>query len=120
LGLLDTLHAFARTRLGARQDADEIRRRHAEHYVSLAERAERALVGPDQRIWLDRLERDVGNLRAALSWAIGANEAELALKLASALWFFWDMRGHLIEGQQWLATALGLPEKGSTRPVQLP
>src|SRR3981189_2605414 len=75
----------------------------------LAERAESALIGPDQRTWLDRLERELGNLRTALQWAVDTEDTALALRLAAALWFFWDMRGHLREGQQWLETALALP-----------
>jgi len=107
-GLLDTLHAFARARLEASDEVGEARRRHAEHYLALAERAEHALVGPNQRAWLDRLEQELENLRAALRWTVETGEAELALRLASALWFFWDMRGHLREGQQWLSTALAM------------
>ncbi len=107
-GLLDTLHAFARTRFDLRNDVRETRRRHAEHYLALADRAERALIGPDQRTWLDRLERELGNLRAGLRWALDEGESGLALRLASALWFFWDMRGHLREGQQWLDAALSM------------
>jgi predicted ATPase/DNA-binding CsgD family transcriptional regulator len=106
-GLLDTLHAFAISRLDQRS-ADETRERHARHFLALAERAERALIGPDQRTWLDRLERELGNFRAALRWAIDRGESPIALRLAAALWFFWDMRGHLREGQQWLESALAL------------
>jgi predicted ATPase/DNA-binding CsgD family transcriptional regulator len=108
-GLLDTLHTFAREHLEATDDAARTRRRHAEHHLALAERAERALIGPDQRTWLDRLERELGNLRLALRWAVDGGETELALRLSTALWFFWDMRGHLREGQQWLDTALAMP-----------
>src|SRR3981189_1454514 len=75
----------------------------------LAERAESALIGPDQRTWLDRLERELGNLRTALQWAVDTEDTALALRLSTALWFFWDMRGHLREGQQWLDTALAMP-----------
>ncbi len=107
-GLLDTLHAFALSRLD-QQSEDETRERHARHFLALAERAERALIGPDQRTWLDRLERELGNFRAALRWAVDRGDSALALRLAAALWFFWDMRGHLREGQQWLDAALALP-----------
>jgi non-specific serine/threonine protein kinase len=103
--LLDTLKAFARSQLEPAQLADA-RRRHAEHYLMLAERAEAALIGPDQRTWLDRLERELGNLRAALAWAIEMHDSSRGLRLAAALWFFWDMRGHLREGQNWLESAL--------------
>jgi len=113
-GLLDTLHAFAQARLKASVAENATRRRHAQHYVTLAEQAERTLIGPDQRTWLDRLERELGNLRNALRWAIDSGEVELALRLAGALWFFWDMRGHLREGQQWLEAALALPGAADT------
>src|SRR5262249_4204985 len=99
----------ALARFEARDDLAEVRRRHAEHYLALAERAERALIGPDQRTWLDRLERELGSLRSALRWAADAGEVEMALRLAGALWFFWDMRGHLREGQEWLEAALDMP-----------
>ncbi|HEY1297149.1 MAG TPA: LuxR C-terminal-related transcriptional regulator [Chloroflexota bacterium] len=105
--LLDTLKSFAEARLTG-SALVEARQRHAAHYLALAERAEQALIGPDQRTWLDRLERELGNLRAALEWFFQANEASNALRLAAALWFFWDMRGHLREGQRWLEAALDL------------
>jgi DNA-binding CsgD family transcriptional regulator len=113
-GLRDTLHAFAISRLD-QSTREEMRDRHALHYLALAERAERALIGPDQRTWLDRRERELGNLRAALRWVIDRGESSLALRLASALWFFWDMRGHLREGQQWLEAALALPTADESR-----
>jgi predicted ATPase/DNA-binding CsgD family transcriptional regulator len=108
-GMLDTLHAFAGGRMEASPDATAVRRRHAEHFLALAESAERALAGPEQRFWLDRLERELENLRTALKWATEVDETELALRLASALWFFWDMRGHLHEGRQSLEVLLALP-----------
>src|SRR4029078_11440461 len=90
-GLLDTLHAFALSRLD-QQSEDDTRDRNARHSLALAERAERALIGPDQRTWLDRLERELGNFRAALRWAVDRGDSALALRLAAALCFFWDMR----------------------------
>src|SRR5262249_62429207 len=76
--------------------------------LARAGRAEKAIIGPDQRTWLDRLERELGNLRAALEWFFQTNQASYALRLAAALWFFWDMRGHLREGQRWLEAALDM------------
>jgi non-specific serine/threonine protein kinase len=103
--LLDTLKSFAGSRL-ARSDLAGARQRHGEHYLALAELADQALIGPDQRSWLDRLERELGNLRASLRWFIDTHQPANALRLAAALWFFWDMRGHLREGQRWLDAAL--------------
>ncbi len=85
-----------------------IRRAHAEYFLALAERAELALMGPEQGEWCDRLEREHGNLRAALAWAIGRSEAETALRLGGALWLFWRLREHVGEGRTWLERALSL------------
>lgn len=92
-------------------DADEqgsACRAHASYFRDLAESSEIALEGPDQRRMLDRLEHDLANLRAALTWSLEENEAETALRLASALWTFWEMRGYVREGREWLERALAL------------
>jgi len=78
-------------------------------FYNLAEQAAPELVGPEQEAWLERLEADHQNLRAALAWALARREAETALRLGTALWLFWHIRGHLAEGRSWLerATAHG-------------
>ena len=73
--------------------------RHAHAMLELAERAAPNLSGADQRQWLDRLERDHDNLRAALDWATARPEPELAARLAFALWRFWQQRGYLNEAR---------------------
>ncbi len=75
-----------------------------------SEAAEAALAGADQVAWLERLEAEHDNLRAALQGALDAGEVELAVRLASALARFWDQRSYLSEGRQWLAAALALPD----------
>jgi tetratricopeptide (TPR) repeat protein len=57
-------------------------------------------------VWLNRLESEHGNLRAALRWALDQGEDAIALRLGAALWRFWLVRGHLIEGRQWLENIL--------------
>jgi predicted ATPase/class 3 adenylate cyclase len=96
----DTIRAFALERLEARGEADEIRRRHAEASLDLARAAAAKLSGDDQRRWLERLERDHENLRAALAWAVEAPNPAIALELPYRLWRFWQKRGHLAEARR--------------------
>ncbi len=107
--MLETIREFATERLVESGKAEEIARRHAAVYVALAERARPELLGSRQKGWLDRLERDNGNLRAALGWAIEQDAAETACRLSAALWRFWQIRGHLREGRAWLERVVALP-----------
>ena len=105
--LLETVRQYAEEHLAA--DALEVvvvRDRHLGWCVALAEEAEPQLKGPDQQAWLVRLEREHGNLRAALGWARGRGESERGLRLALALGRFWYTRGYLSEGRGWLERAL--------------
>jgi predicted ATPase len=104
---LVTIRAYALECLEASEDAEALRRRHATYFLALAEEAEPLLVGgTEQRVWLDRIDQELDNLRAALSWARTAGEAELGLRLAIALAGFWDTRGHRREGREWLEALL--------------
>jgi tetratricopeptide (TPR) repeat protein len=85
-----------------------VRRRHAEHFLTLAEEAYPELEGPDQLEWLERLEAEHDNMRAALTWVLERKEEQLALRLVGALWWFWWMRGHNSEGRRWLEEALAI------------
>ena len=104
--LLESVRQYARERLAERGEADAARRQHATFFLALAEAAEPELIGPDQAAWMERLEREHDNLRAALSWSPEQGERELGARLAAALWRFWWIRGHLSEGRQWLSQAL--------------
>ena len=105
-GMLETIREYGLERLDASGEGEEVRRRHAAFYLALAERVEPELVGREQRRWLARLEAEHGNLRAVLDWAIERGEAEIGLRLGSALWRFWYLRGHAREGERWLARLL--------------
>ena len=105
--MLETIRAYALERLAERGEADEFKRRHAEHFAEFAEEAEmRVLRGAEQAEWIERVEADHDNLRAALGWAHEAQETALELRIAGALRGFWYVRSYLGEGRRWYAQAL--------------
>jgi predicted ATPase len=106
--MLETLRAYARERLAEAGEEDATRARHAAHYVALAETAEPRLRGPEQRAWIERLERDQPSMHAALEWSIGRDEAALALRLIGAQAWFWHQRGHWRTGYAQSTRALAL------------
>jgi predicted ATPase/DNA-binding transcriptional LysR family regulator len=91
--MLETVREYAVERLGNEDDAQGVRRRHAEHFRDLAREARGFARGPAQQEWFDRLEVEQPNIRAALGWATGA-EIELALDLGDALEPLWTRRHH--------------------------
>jgi predicted ATPase/class 3 adenylate cyclase/Tfp pilus assembly protein PilF len=111
--MLETVHEFAREKLGQSAEAEEIKRVHAQYFLTLAEEAYPELKGPDQLEWLERLEAEHDNMRAALSWASERKEVELALRLGGALSWFWSLRGYHSEGRRWLEEALAINGRGS-------
>jgi predicted ATPase/transcriptional regulator with XRE-family HTH domain len=116
--LLETLREYAWQRLVGRGDAEASRERHAAFFLSLAERAEPELRGAEQRAWLAVLAQEHDNLRAALQWTLEREEAELGLRLAGAVWWFWWVRGHQSEGRRWLERLLALSGcGGATQPA---
>jgi predicted ATPase/DNA-binding SARP family transcriptional activator len=106
--MLEALHEYAREQWEP-EDRATTERRHAQCFLTLAEQAASHLEGPDQEVWLERLEREHGNLRAALDWAAAHGEAVLGLRLGGALWDFWQVRGYPTEGRKRLADLLALP-----------
>ncbi len=110
VAMLETVREFGLERLEEAGEGERARRAHALHYLALAEEGAPALVGPEQRAWGARLERERDNLRAALAWACAARETATAQRLASALWRFWLAHGPLSEGRRWLRDALALDD----------
>jgi predicted ATPase/DNA-binding CsgD family transcriptional regulator len=100
-GVLATIRDFARELLESSGESAEAHRRHAEYYLGLAEKAAPQLHGSRQVEWLDRLDVEHGDLRAAMSWCAEHN-LPMALRLGGALWRFWQVRGHVREGRTWL------------------
>ena len=101
--LLETIRQYSVKRLEQSGELNTLRERHLAWYLELAEQAEAHLQGAEQAAWLNRLEREHDNLRAALKWTA---DVEIRLRLASALWRFWYTRGHLTEGRGWLEGTL--------------
>ena len=101
-GLLETVRQFARERLVEDGDAEEWRRRHAEYFASVADEAHDGTRSARQVEWLDRLDADHDNIKAALDWSMAAGEWQLAARIADGAWWFWGLRGHAIVGLPYL------------------
>jgi predicted ATPase len=103
--MLETIHEYAREKLEERGEAEEVRSVHAAYFLALAQEAEPELSGAEQLAYLERLESEHDNMRAALSWSL-ESEPESALRLAGALARFWEKRSYFSEGSSWLEAAL--------------
>jgi predicted ATPase/DNA-binding CsgD family transcriptional regulator len=108
LVMLETIREFGLECLHRQGELQAARQAHARYYLALAEQAEPHFFGPEQLLWVNRLERDLDNLRAILQAGIagGAEEREVALRLGAALQVFWIGRGYLQEGRSFLEPLL--------------
>jgi DNA-binding CsgD family transcriptional regulator len=104
--MLETIREYALEQLRANGEEPTTRARHAAYYLRLAEAAVPRLRGPQQVRWLDWLESDHDNLRAAWAWYLETGGVEETLRLAGALHWFWDRRGYLDEGRARIQAAL--------------
>ena len=107
--LLEPIRQFALERLDLMGEAAVTRTQHAQYFVALAETAQPELIGPHQQTWFQRLELEHDNLRAALTWSLASHAGELPVRLAGALWRFWNVRGYFSEGRRWLKQTLAVP-----------
>ena len=108
--LLETVREYGWQLLRTTGAEDELGRRHARYYLGVAEEAEHGPSSAADAAWLDSVERDRDNLRAALDWALAHRDVELGLRLAAALWQFWYVRGHATEGRAQLRALLALAD----------
>jgi predicted ATPase/class 3 adenylate cyclase len=106
---LETVRQYNSDRLVEAGEAESARRRHRELFLTLVEEAEPHLTGSDQVSWLNRLEAEHDNLRAALDGLLGAGDTEGALRMTGSLSRYWSVRGHFSEGRESSERALGGP-----------
>jgi predicted ATPase/transcriptional regulator with XRE-family HTH domain len=116
--MLETIREYALSRLaeantGESSEIDMVRHRHAAYFLDLAERAEANLRGPEQMLWMARLEQEHDNFRAALQACRDLGDSETGLRLAAALWRFWQTRGYLSEGREQLIAMLSMSGKSA-------
>ncbi|HLI52501.1 MAG TPA: tetratricopeptide repeat protein, partial [Thermomicrobiaceae bacterium] len=109
--MLETIREYAAERLAERGEVASLQATHAAYFLALAEEAEPWLDGPEQGIWLDRLDADYSNLRAALRTLLDRPDPTPALRLSQVLARFWIKRGHPQEGVTWLREALDRASK---------
>jgi predicted ATPase len=99
--MLETIREFAFERLGESVEAEEVRRRHAEYFIAMAEAVETEHLGPAQAQLRERFRTEWDNIRAALSWAVESGETEQGLRLAGALTLVWLDQNVAVEGEKW-------------------
>ncbi len=112
--MLEPIRQYAREKLEESGEADEARNRHAAYFLELAEEAEPELSGAQQGLWVERLDGEHDNLRAALSWVLERGEAGSGLRFCASLWRFWHSRGYLGEGIRWLEVTLARSDPAPT------
>lgn len=112
--MLEPVRQFAEEMLAGRGELQAAQARHGAYFAALAETARGALLGAGASSWMARLEAEHANLQAALGWAIGADQAETALRIGQGIFRFWHRRGMWREALGWLEQALGLASASAT------
>src|SRR5262249_1657516 len=106
-GMLETVREYALEQLDVHGEARILRDRHANWMRDLCERAEPEMMCAQRQLWLDGIQGEDANLRAALTWCVHeAGKPEIGLQIAGSLWWFWLARAHIREGRVWLEEAL--------------
>jgi len=112
--MLDAVRRYALDRLAEAGEEELARLAHAEHLLDLAQRSSRALKGPEQADWIERIKFDHDNMRSALEWALSTGRAKMALRFVAALGRFWFMQTHWKEALRWfdrVTEAAGVDEE---------
>jgi predicted ATPase/DNA-binding XRE family transcriptional regulator len=105
-GMLEPVRQYALERLEECGEAEMVGRSHAAFFLALAERAYPEVLGERQVEWLERLEQEYGNLRAAMSWALDTDDGATGVRMGWTLWYFWWARSYHREGRRWMEEVL--------------
>lgn len=109
--MLDTIREFAAKQLASVGRAEEVKRRHADYVIHLAEKVGAGWETQEQSDWYRQAEMELGNVQAALGWLLDRGMTEQSLHLAASIWRFWLMHGDFREGRRWLETGLARGEQ---------
>lgn len=104
--MLQTIRQYAQEKLEADVECSDMRDRHLGHFLQLVEEATSKLSGPYQRFWLNWLEAEYDNIRAALAWSHESDQIEAGLRIAVAIYPFWTIRDYAEEGLMWMERLL--------------
>jgi non-specific serine/threonine protein kinase len=108
--MLETIRQYAGEKLRESGESETIRNRHLDYFLKFAQEVEPRLHSPEQFEWLERLDVEHDNLRAALDWSLGEGRVEKGLRLVIALLWYWDMRAYWSEGLEHTQRLLNQPE----------
>jgi len=118
-GMLETLRIYALEQLSANQEMTAVQQQHADYFLGLVKESKSHFTSATEGVWLDRLEEELGNLRAVLAWSKAeASRVQVGLRLADDLYLLWNRRGHMNEGRRWLTELLTLPAAASPTPAR--
>ena len=104
--MLETVYEYAQEQLDQRDERDELARRHAEHYVAVAEQLESDVRGYHEAQAVDRFRADNENFRSALDWAFNGGDVVLGVRLVAVLGYLWLVTGRHLESERWYVEGL--------------
>jgi tetratricopeptide (TPR) repeat protein len=111
--LHELVRQYAARQLEASGKREDVQGRHIDFYAKFAETGRQQFTGPLVTLWLQHMDRENDNMRAALDYSIALQDSQMALRLGAAMWRFWECRGFVDEGRRWLDAVLALPDPGA-------